>query len=54
MKNLIVAIAVAAFVSLGFTIINTPIKSKKASKVEHSEGIDFSSKLDEKRLARWD
>lgn len=53
MKNIITAIAVTVFITLGFTIVNTPIK-KKVSKVEYSEGIDFSSKLDEKRLASWD
>ena len=53
MKKLILTIAIVAFVSLGFTYINTPV-SKKVSKVQYSEKIDFSSKLDEKRLARWD
>ena len=53
MKKIIITIAVTAFVSLGFTFINNPIK-KKVSKMEYSEKIDFSSKLNEKRLARWD
>jgi len=53
MKKTIATIAVVAFVSLGFTFVNTPVKNKK-SKAEYSDKIDFSNKLDEKRLARWD
>ncbi len=53
MKRVIAIIALAGFVSLGFTIIKSPAK-KEVSKVQNLEKMDFSHKLDEKRLASWD
>ncbi len=53
MKKLFVIIAAAGFISLGFTIAtNTP--KNKIVKTQNSEKMDFSHKLDEKRLASWD
>jgi hypothetical protein len=53
MKKLIVAIAVAGFISLGFTLVNTP-KNPTVSKEVTSKKADFSQKLNEKKLASWD
>jgi hypothetical protein len=53
MKKLIIAAAVAGFISLGFTLVNTTQK-KTVSKEEISEKMDFSQKLNEKKLASWD
>jgi hypothetical protein len=53
MKKLSLIIAVAGFVSLGFTIANNTSKTRFA-KSQHLEKMDFSHKLDEKRLASWD
>ncbi|HEY1008689.1 MAG: hypothetical protein ACO1NS_14595 [Daejeonella sp.] len=53
MKKLLSIIAAAGFLSLGFTIAtNTP--ESKITKPLNSEKMDFSHKLDEKRLASWD
>ncbi len=53
MKKLLVIIAAAGFLSLGFTIANNTPENKIA-KSENSDKMDFSHKLDEKRLASWD
>jgi hypothetical protein len=53
MKKLTLIIAVAGFVSLGFTIATNASKTRLA-KPQQLEKMDFSHKLDEKRLASWD
>ena len=53
MKKLIVVIAIAGFISLGFTLVNTP-QEKIISKGQNSEKIDVSHKSNEKELASWD
>ena len=50
MKKLIIATVVAGFISLSFTIVNTPAKNKIVSKTQNSEKIDVSHKLNEKEL----
>jgi hypothetical protein len=54
MKKVIIALAISGFISLGFTLIKEAPKSTQVSKTETSEKMDFSHKLDEKRLASWD
>ena len=53
MKKLIIAAAVAGFISLGFTLVKAPEK-KAVSKEVISEKVEFSQKLNEKKLASWD
>ena len=52
MKKVIVAVAVAGCISLGFTLVNTPPKVQLKAQV--SEKMDFSQKLNDKILASWD
>ncbi len=54
MRKLIIATLVTGFISLGFTVVNRAPKTKPAAKEVAAEKIDFSSKLDDKRLASWD
>lgn len=54
MKKIIIVAVIAGFVSLGFTVVNNTPENVPAVKSKTSEKIDFSNKLDEKRLASWD
>ena len=54
MKNVIIALAISGVISLGFTLIKEAPKVEVAVKTQNTEKIDFSNKLDEKRLASWD
>jgi hypothetical protein len=54
MKKLVIVAAIAGFISLGFTVVNNTPEKIPVVKSQKSEKMDFSSKLDEKRLASWD
>ncbi len=54
MKKLIIVTVIAGFISLGFTVVNKTPESVPAPKAKAIEKLDFSNKLDEKRLASWD
>lgn len=54
MKNLIVAIVMVGFISLGFTVVNNTPENKAVDTSAKAGKIDFSDNLDEKRLACWD
>ena len=59
MKKLILTIAVAGLISLGFTLINNETPSKKVNAVSTVQNNDFekvnvSNENKEKRLASWD
>ena len=54
MKKLIIITVIAGFISLGFTVVNTTPEKAPAPKAKTTEKLDFSNKLDEKRLASWD
>ena len=55
MKKLIITTLVAGFISLSFTVVKNPVtKNKVIAKIQNSEKMDFSNKLNEKRLASWD
>jgi len=54
MKKLIIITVIAGFISLSFTAVNNTPNTKVIVKSHNTEKIDFSHKLDEKRLASWD
>lgn len=54
MKKLILVTIIAGFISLGFTVVNSTPEEVTVAKFQKSEKMDFSNKLDEKRLASWD
>ena len=54
MKKIILVTIVAGFISLGFTVVNNTPNEVPVVKSQKSEKMDFSNKLDEKRLASWD
>lgn len=54
MKKIIIVALIAGSVSFGFTIVNTAPKAKAEPKAKSIEKMDFSQKLNEKRLASWD
>ncbi|MES3017532.1 MAG: hypothetical protein V4721_07135 [Bacteroidota bacterium] len=54
MKKIIIIALVTGFISFGFTIATTAPKAKVVAKTQSSEKMDFSQKLNEKRLASWD
>lgn len=53
MKNILIAVIITGAVSLGFTLIRDKPAARHL-KSQNSEKMDFSDKLDEKRLASWD
>lgn len=58
MKKIIIALSVAGFISLGFTVVETNSSFKKESvKTEQniaSEKYNGPSDINDKRLASWD
>ena len=59
MKKIIITIAIASFISLGFTLIENNNNSSEGSPVETVNSQDFvkanlSVEKNEKRLASWD
>ena len=59
MKNIIITLVLAGFISLGFTLIesnNTPTNEVSSASVKHldSKKPDISNEGSDKRLASWD
>lgn len=54
MKKLILAFAISGFISLSFNVVHKVNVDGDVNKSQKLEKMDFSHRLDEKRLASWD